>query len=187
VSGGIRHLTQKSDAFTKGRWSKANGGIICESSLANMTSGASIMNIVKTLIAAIALNLPAITAVAAAAEPMKLQIAFTGIETPKGAIMMVLFDSEAAYNAEKPVRAVMVPADATDVKTIVEGLPAGRYAIKSFHDIDGDHQMSVNPYGMPTEPFAFSNNAKGNMGPATWADAAFDVKAGANTHSITIQ
>ncbi len=145
------------------------------------------MNTFKTIIAAIAINLPALTAAAAANEAAKLEVAFTGIETPKGAIMMVLFDSEATFNGGKPVRVAMVPADKADAKTLIEGLPAGRYAIKSFHDIDGDQKMSTNPFGMPTEPFAFSNNAKGNMGPASWADAAFDVKAGANTHSITIQ
>lgn len=145
------------------------------------------MNSLKTIIAAIALNLPALTAVAVAGEPVKLEVAFTGIEAKQGAVMMVLFDSEAGYNSDKPVRAVVVPADKGDAKTLIEGLPAGRYAIKSFHDIDGDFKMGTNPYGMPVEPFAFSNNAKGDMGPASWADAAFDVKAGANTHSIIIQ
>jgi uncharacterized protein (DUF2141 family) len=151
----------------------------------------------KTIIAAIALNLPAVAAVAATNEPVNLEIAFTGIETQKGNVMMVLFDSEQAFNGQgKPVRAAMIPATAPadqaaqktlTAKTLVQGLPAGRYAIKSFHDIDGDGKMSTNPFGMPIEPFAFSNNAKGNMGPATWADAAFDVKTGANVHTITIQ
>jgi uncharacterized protein (DUF2141 family) len=66
------------------------------------------------------------------------------------------------------------------------GLAPGRYAIKSFHDIDGDNRMSTNPMGMPIEPFAFSNNARGNMGPPNWADSAFDIAA-TTTHSISFR
>jgi uncharacterized protein (DUF2141 family) len=154
--------------------------------IANTLTGANIMNRFTKIIAAIAMNLPVIAA-AATAQPANLEVAFTGIETPKGNILMVLFDSEEGYNSEKAVRAVVVPADKADVKTLIEGLSPGRYAVKSFHDIDGDNKMGSNPYGMPTEPFAFSNNARGQMGPASWTDAAFEVKAGTNTANITIQ
>lgn len=141
----------------------------------------------KSIIAAIALNVPALAAAAATPQPAQLEVDFTGIQEPTGAIMLAIFDSEAGYNSEKPVRGMRLVVGAAAAKTLIEGLPAGRYAIKSFHDVDGDGKMATNPYGMPVEPFAFSNNAKGNMGPASWAQAAFEVKAGANTHAITIQ
>ncbi len=140
----------------------------------------------KTFFAALALNIPALAA-AAASEPAKVDIAFTGIEAPKGAIMVAVFDSEESYNGGKPVRGAMVPVSSATANTVLEGLPAGRYAMKMFHDVDGDGKMGTNPFGMPTEPFAFSNNAPVNMGPPKWADAAFDVKAGANTHSISFK
>ena len=145
------------------------------------------MTNLKTIIAAIALNIPAITAAYAADAPARLEVAFTGIEMQKGAVMFGVYDSEGAYNKGTSVNGARVVADKSDVAAMIEGLPAGRYAIKAFHDIDGDGQMSSNPFGMPTEPFAFSNNAKGAMGPATWADAAFDLKAGGTKISITIK
>ena len=58
---------------------------------------------------------------------------------------------------------------------VFRDLPAGDYAVKAFHDIDGDGEMDVNPFGMPVEPYAFSNNAVGNMGPAGWDQARFAV------------
>lgn len=147
------------------------------------------MKTLTSLIAAIAINLPALTAGAlaqeAAAPPAALTVTFDKIVEPKGTILFVLFDSEAAFDkGGQPVRAVVVPVDAASETTLVEGLPAGRYGIKAFHDLDGDMKMTSNPYGMPTEPFAFSNNAVGNMGPAKWADAAFDVGA-ATTQTIS--
>jgi len=65
-------------------------------------------------------------------------------------------------------------------------LPAGDYAIKAFHDVDGDGQMGKNPFGMPTEPFAFSNNAVGNMGPAQWGQARFTV-SGATAQTLSLR
>ena len=141
----------------------------------------------KSILAAIALNIPAITAVYAADAPPKLEVAFTGIDVQKGAIMLGLYDSEDAYNKGTSMNGARVVADKAEVAAIIEGLPAGRYAIKAFHDIDGDGKMSSNPFGMPTEPFAFSNNAKGEMGPAKWADAAFDVTGATTKISITIK
>jgi uncharacterized protein (DUF2141 family) len=155
--------------------------------LANTVKGATAMNRFTQIISAIAINIPALAA-ASANQPAALEVAFTGIETPQGNIMMVVFDTEQAYNSQgAPVRVAMVPVNSEEAKAMVEGLPAGTYAIKSFHDIDGDGKMGTNPFGIPTEPFAFSNNAVGHMGPAKWADASFEVKSGSNVHSITIQ
>jgi uncharacterized protein (DUF2141 family) len=155
--------------------------------LANGATGATIMTKLKVIIAAIALNVPAVTAVYAAEAAAKLEVAFTGIEVQKGAVMFGVYDSEDAYNKGVSMNGARVIADKADVATIIEGLPAGRYAIKAFHDVDGDGKMGSNPFGMPTEPFAFSNDAKGAMGPAKWNDAAFDLKSGTTKISITIK
>jgi uncharacterized protein (DUF2141 family) len=143
----------------------------------------------KSIMIALAMSAASFSAAAVAAdEGATLIVNFTGIETQEGAVMGAVFNSEDAYNGKgAPVRMIMVKADKAEVSTQLVGLAPGKYAIKLMHDIDGDMKLSFNPFGMPTEPFAFSNNAVGNMGEAKWADAAFEVKAGANSHSITIQ
>lgn len=113
-----------------------------------------------------------------------LSIQFSGIETKTGGIMIALFDSEAAFNGGRPIRALMIAADSAEVMALVEGVPPGRYAIKSFHDIDSDGKMGSNMFGIPTEPYAFSNNVAGR---ASWAEASFDLAAGGNTHRIEIK
>jgi uncharacterized protein (DUF2141 family) len=130
---------------------------------------------------------PAPASAAPATGSASLTITFTGITEKTGAIMGVIVNSEAGYTEKAaPVRMIMIPVTGSEVSQVIDGLAPGNYAIKLFHDVDGDKKMSTNPYGMPIEPFAFSNNAKGNMGPASWADAKFVVAAGANSHSITI-
>jgi uncharacterized protein (DUF2141 family) len=143
----------------------------------------------KSILTALAMSAAAYSSAAVAQDAnASLTLTFTGIETQEGAVMGMLVDSEDAYNGKgAPVRPIMIKADKGEISIAIAGLKPGRYAIKSFHDVDGDMKMGTNPFGMPTEPFAFSNNAVGNMGPAKWADAAFEVKAGENMHSITIQ
>jgi len=93
-----------------------------------------------------------------------------------GEIMVVLFNSEAAYGGQgAPVAQAMIDV-AAGQHTATFTVPAGDYAVKSFHDVNGDGRMNTNPFGMPTEPYAFSNNARGNMGPATWEQAHFTVE-----------
>lgn len=147
------------------------------------------MNNIRSILTALIMTGASFSAAAVAQNAgSSLTVNFNGVEEKQGAIMGVLVDSEAAYDGKAaPARPIMVSVDKAEVAATIEGLAPGTYAIKLFHDVDGDGKMGTNPYGMPIEPFAFSNNAVGNMGPAKWADAKFDVKAGANVHSITVK
>ena len=158
------------------------------------------MNIMLNAAAVLLTLLPITAAIAQPAAPIAVEVeatakakatltvAFTGLASPTGSILLSVFDSEAAFNTGgKPVRQAMIQANGATIETVFAGLRAGRYAIKAFHDLDGDMKMATNPFGMPTEPFAFSNNAVANMGPAKWADTAFTVTDGANRHSIVVR
>jgi uncharacterized protein (DUF2141 family) len=154
------------------------------------------MNQFSSIFTAIALAATTISSVAMAQDApaaaqdttATLTLTFTGIQTQQGSVLGAVYDSQAAYDGGgAPVRQIMIGANAPEIATQLDGFKPGQYAIRVFHDIDGDMKMGANPFGMPTEPFAFSNNAIGNMGPAKWDAAAFEVTAGANAHSITIQ
>lgn len=122
----------------------------------------------------------------AAADPAKarLTITVTDIKEHRGALMIAVFD-EAGYGPDKAAAGLAVPVTGETASATVDLAP-GRYGIKMFHDVDGDGKMGTNPFGMPIEPFAFSNNAPAQFGPATWAAAAFTVEAPATTHTIKL-
>ena len=106
--------------------------------------------------------------------------------TPTGAVMVALYDSPAAWTGGRPVGQTMLDVAAGETTATFRGLPAGEYAAKAFHDVDGDGEMDANPFGLPTEPYAFSNNAVGNMGPASWERARFTV-SGATAQTIRLR
>ncbi len=102
--------------------------------------------------------------------------------------MAALSADPAAYEGKAPpVAEAIMPVTGDTVTTTFTGLAPGTYAIRAFHDLDGDGKLGVNAFGVPTEPFAFSNDARGAMGPAKWSAAAFEVKAGSNAQSIEIK
>lgn len=129
---------------------------------------------------------------AAAAEPAaqganaSVVLTFKGMSNSTGQVMGALFDNEGAWRGGAPVRGLELKIEGGEATTTLSGLKPGRYAVRAFHDIDGDGKLSVNPFGTPTEPVAFSNNARGMMGPASWSEAAFEVASGGVVQVITV-
>ena len=116
-----------------------------------------------------------------------LTVTFRGLKTPSGTIMVALSDSAEAYSGKAPAAAqATIPVSGDAAVATFSGLRPGTYAIRAFHDLDGDGRLNVNPFGVPTEPYAFSNNARGMMGPAPWDSAAFRLEAGENRQTIDI-
>jgi uncharacterized protein (DUF2141 family) len=116
-----------------------------------------------------------------------LVLSFTGIKSPNGAIMAAVFDSESAYaEGSHPVRAVRLVVAGSQAQADILGLPPGRYAVKAFHDLTGSGQLTFNVFGSPTEPVAFSNNAKVNLRAPSWTQTVFDLALPKTVQTITI-
>lgn len=94
-----------------------------------------------------------------------------------GRVSAALFDSAEAFDkGGKPIYAEFVDLSAGAAPEIrFSGLKPGRYAVKAMHDVNGNGKLDANPFGMPTEPYAFTNNAKGSFGPAKWDAASVEV------------
>lgn len=120
----------------------------------------------------------------AAVETATLSVTLTGLDPQTGAVMVGVFSGEEDYKNGGGVAGARIEVDAEEVTVIIENLPLGSYGLKMYHDVNGNGEMDTNPFGMPTEPFAFSNNAKGRFGPASWNDAQFEITAGENTQAI---
>jgi uncharacterized protein (DUF2141 family) len=114
-----------------------------------------------------------------------LSIELAGLQ-PQGAVMVQLFNSESGYQSGAGVDARRVAITGATARVDFADLAPGQYAFRMFHDVNGDGQMNTNVMGIPTEPFAFSNNARGSFGPARWADAVFTLNAGANVQQIML-
>lgn len=137
----------------------------------------------NVLLAAVLAGL-AMTAPPAWAEDSALTVAFPRLQSAKGFVDISLFDSADAYRKSRPIRSAKVAATARTIS--FAALPPGRYLIAAFHDENSDGKLNTGAFGRPTEPYAFSNGAKGRFGPASWDDASFAVGPGASTQVLDL-
>jgi uncharacterized protein (DUF2141 family) len=68
-----------------------------------------------------------------------------------------------------------VDVEASEMKIIFKEVPAGIYGISGYQDVDKNNDLNTNFIGFPKEPVGFSNDARINFGPPSFADAAIEI------------
>jgi uncharacterized protein (DUF2141 family) len=103
-----------------------------------------------------------------------LIITVTGLRTAAGNVQIGLCNSEKSYDGEeKKFNGAIIKVEKKTVEWKIEDVPFGEYAVKVFHDENGNDELDTNFFGMPTESYGFSNNASGTFGPPSYEDAKF--------------
>ncbi|MBV6322045.1 DUF2141 domain-containing protein [Duganella violaceipulchra] len=136
----------------------------------------------STSFAAAFLTILALTPAVAA----DLKIALTGVSSADGQIMVALYNSADSFLG-KPFRATAAPAVAGATQIEFKDLPAGDYAFSLYHDANANGKMDRNLIGMPTEDYAFSNNAMGKRGAPEYEAARFALPASGATASVSLR
>jgi uncharacterized protein (DUF2141 family) len=117
--------------------------------------------------------------VALAAKPASaasLEIVIENSLVAEGQIMIRLLQGEAEFKGESPAYAALQRrATMGEMRFVIDDLPDAEYGLQVMHDTNGNGELDTNFVGMPREPWAFSNNATGNMGPPKWQDIKFSL------------
>lgn len=130
---------------------------------------------------------------ARAADNGNITLHITGLDNDKGVVRIAVFNSKDAYASSRASAdqsggayrkaTAAIKNQATDYT--FEQIPYGDYAIKLFHDEDNSGKFITGMFGIPKVQYAFSNNAKGMMGPASYDKAKFTVNS--NQTNMTIK
>ncbi|WP_332851859.1 DUF2141 domain-containing protein [Duganella sp. S19_KUP01_CR8] len=139
----------------------------------------------STRLAAAVLSIMSILALSPAAAA-DLKIAVTGVSSADGQIMVALYNSAETYLG-KPFRTAAAPAVKGATQIEFKDLPAGDYAFSLYHDANANGKMDSNLIGIPTEDYAFSNNAMGKFGPPDYAAARFALPAAGAATSVNVR
>ncbi len=114
---------------------------------------------------------------AQSAVAANLEITLENVEAAEGQVMIQVMRGEAAFKGEEPpFAALQRQASKGSITIILNDLPEGEYGLQIMHDVNGNGELDTNFVGMPREPWAFSNNATGNMGPPKWPDVKFQLQ-----------
>ena len=116
-----------------------------------------------------------------------LTIEISGFDNDDGMVKIALSDTQEDYESNEEVyRGEETNISAKMAVWTFEKIPFGEYAIKIYHDQDGDNELDTNFLGIPSESYGFSNNARGSFGPASWEDAKFLFNSANDTLQITV-
>jgi len=111
-----------------------------------------------------------------------IHVHVVGLRNGNGVVRVALFDSSDSYSDDKGDGAKSFRKGVAEIKgreadLTFDAVPYGEYAIKLFHDEDGSGKFVTGMFGIPKVEFGFSNNAKGKLGPAKYADAKFRLES----------
>lgn len=105
-----------------------------------------------------------------------------------GQIAVAIYrDAETFRRGDQPIASRMVARTGPVTTVVIPGLTPGRYAVAAFHDTDGNGTLTLWPIGMPREPYGFSRNARGQLGPPGFDAAAFDLPATGTRQAFTLR
>ncbi len=107
----------------------------------------------------------------------RITVVFSGCESDEGRALVALIDSEAAWEDEgRAFREARPTLAAGEARATFDDVPFGSYAVKVFHDENGNGELDANWIGMPREAFGFSNDAMGRFGPPGFDAARFELE-----------
>jgi uncharacterized protein (DUF2141 family) len=96
-----------------------------------------------------------------------LTVKVSGLRNTNGYVVCHLFNSADGYptKSKKAIKFI----DDYNIKNktatfVFTNLPYGNYAFTVHHDENANHKMDKNFFGLPSEGWACSNNAKGTLG-----------------------
>lgn len=124
-----------------------------------------------------------------AARAADLGVHVTGLTSSLGKVAVAVYPGADGFPKEdaKAIQSAMLAIDeaSKSAKTVFTGLPAGGYAVATFHDHNNSGKLETNFFGVPVKGYGFSNNVRPRMRAPTFDEARFTLpEAGAR---ITIE
>jgi uncharacterized protein (DUF2141 family) len=113
-----------------------------------------------------------------------LSIVVVGLASAEGQVHIAVFASEDSWLGAAAYQKVLEAGGPTCEWTI-ENVPYGDYGVAVFHDANRNGLKDTNLFGVPTEAYGFSNNARRPLGPAEWEQARIVVSG--PLHEIEIE
>ncbi|MEM9212807.1 MAG: DUF2141 domain-containing protein [Cyanobacteria bacterium P01_F01_bin.150] len=132
----------------------------------------------RTIVAAIAFSVGSsltFTSSALANYRGNLTVEIDGLENQSGNVCLTVFDGSRGFpsDAQRAVKAECMAISELPFQITFDDLAYGSYAVAAYHDSNEDAQLNQGMLGIPTEGFAFSNDAPVRTGPASFQDAVF--------------
>lgn len=105
-----------------------------------------------------------------------VSIHVSGLKCQPSTLHVAVFDSAEGFPSpgrSRTTRAIPTSSAAVDLSLSLADMSAHGVAV--FQDLNGDGKLTKNVFGIPVEPYGFSNNARSQFGPPPFSEVAFIV------------
>lgn len=106
----------------------------------------------------------------------ELTVVVKNLKSTDGVLEVTLFDSAGNWLKEGQKQKVSID-NTNEVKVEFKGLAEGTYAVAVIHDKNANGELDTGTFGIPTEAYGFSNDARGMFGPADFDDSQFEINS----------
>lgn len=100
-----------------------------------------------------------LAALSTSAMAQDLTITFSGLAHHSGTLKLVGYDSPASFTQQQAWRVAEQHVSGTKPELILRDIEPGQYSFMVYQDLNNDGRLNRNRFGLPTEPYGFSNNA----------------------------
>lgn len=115
-----------------------------------------------------------------------ISVTVNNIEKNKGVIEISLYNQAEAFPHTKGrFKMGNVTVSGNSVTFQFTNIPNGDYAVALYHDVNDNGKMDKNIFGIPKEPYGFSNNVVPKMSAPNFDECMFSVK-GATKLTISL-
>ncbi len=104
-----------------------------------------------------------------------LNLEIKNVKNKKGQIRVTIFDKKKNFLK----KGTDIPVSITKTGTIsvsLDDLSFGNYAISIYHDVNNNGKLDTNFFGIPEEPYGFSNNVRPKFRAPKYDESEFSFK-----------
>ena len=116
------------------------------------------------------------------AEQVPLTLTFSNLVKAKGPVIVGVYAPKNKFPDPKDqLKEYKFKVDSDSFSVHIGDLPFGEYALAIYQDVNSNGKIDKNLIGIPTEPYAFSNNFKPTVKAPAFKNCRFEYTAIANT------
>ncbi|QJW91058.1 DUF2141 domain-containing protein [Spirosoma taeanense] len=114
-----------------------------------------------------------------------LTIDVQNVRSRQGSVYVALFRPGKDFPQGRPIEGKKLSIGGKSVQTTFTVEP-GSYAVAVYHDENGNGKMDKRVFGIPKEPYGFSNNFRPTMSAPKFSDCQFSVGDAGKAISIKL-
>ncbi|MBC7553424.1 MAG: DUF2141 domain-containing protein [Taibaiella sp.] len=115
----------------------------------------------------------------------RLNVTLTGLQA-RGTIYLAVYNTADEFGKpEKAFRKIVIKPGGLQTTVTADNLPSGAYAVAVYQDLYDNRKIDKNIFGIPSEPFAFSNNVRPFVTAPTFTQCL--IKLDKPEHAISIK